>query len=615
MRRQDDSPRFGLVHILRGAAASLQHAFSTGGNRERLSRPPGNPSPAPRSASVVRLNTGVSGRRRTAQSSVGNLSPLGPSGTGFGRHEPEFGTEPSVPTPFGLRTQAAALFILLGLLVSGLLVAIAIANQASDQTTAEQESLLTWQYESAQIDAAAVSMVSEIYQWNNATAAGDVAGAQQDQNLITAGSEKITNLTARIAALKLPSDGESIRTGQRGAAIAVVTFTSIFLASGVHTDADLQVVGAAALKAWRDASTALNPYIDGEVSDNHAIETARTNYVNNLLIAGGGTFLIALVLLGLLQFRLTLGPIARLAQIANNLAAGRQATIKAINRNDEIGQLTGALAAWQETLGGALFKLRGEVADSAKTLAVAAQELASATLEQTTAATATSASMELLATSTASIADTIDRAAIKADQTRENMELAQADLRASGDRTMALTSRVNEIEGVLKVINDIADQTNLLALNAAIEAARAGDAGRGFAVVADEVRRLAERTKAAAADIAKLVQGTQAESSDTILALEKGVKQMERGLGMLREMADLSTQVQLSTLQQRSATAQVTEAIEHIAEGSRSVATTAQDMASAAASQGALASGLAASDRGAGTEVPEDAPKRLLRPA
>jgi len=580
------------------------------------SRPQGPPSTAPRSASIVRLNPGVGGRGRVAPLPVRDVPPQGPAPTGFETHEPDLASRLSLPTPFGLRTQAAALFVLLALLVGGLLAAIAIANQASDQTNTEQETLLTWQYYSAQIDAAAVSMIGEVFQWNNAAASGDVAGAQLQQNLITAGAEKITGLVAKIAALNLPADGESVRTGQRQAATAVVTFESTFLAGRAHTDADLQLSAAAALKAWRDASTGLNPYIDGEVSDNHASASARTTYVNDLLILGGAALLIALVLLSLLQFHLTLGPIADLAQVANNLAAGRQATIKAVNRKDEIGQLTGALAAWQETLGGALFKLRGDVADSARTLAMAAQELASATLEQTTAATATSASMELLATSTASIADTIDRAAIKADQTRENMELAQTDLRASGDRTMALTSRINEIEGVLKVINDIADQTNLLALNAAIEAARAGDAGRGFAVVADEVRRLAERTKSAAADIAKLVQGTQAESSDTILALEKGVKQMQRGLVMLREMADLSSQVQLSTLQQRSATTQVTEAIEHIAEGSRSVATTAQDMASAAASQGALASGLAAPDRvGASAAPAGDALKRLLRRA
>lgn len=256
------------------------------------------------------------------------------------------------------------------------------------------------------------------------------------------------------------------------------------------------------------------------------------------------------------------------------------------------GDLRDRTALLNQVLG----KLRGEVANSATTLAVAARELASATSDQTAAATETSVSMELLTRSAASIAETIDRVAIRADQTRESLEMTQVDLRVSGDRTIALAARATEVEGIVEVINEIADQTNLLALNAAIEAARAGDAGRGFAVVADEVRRLAERSKAAAAEIAKLVQGTQAQSTGTVLALEKGVKQMEQGLVMMKEMAELSSQVQVSTQEQRLATAQITEAIEQIAEGSRSVAGTAQDIASAAASQGQLTSELAGVD-------------------
>jgi len=249
-------------------------------------------------------------------------------------------------------------------------------------------------------------------------------------------------------------------------------------------------------------------------------------------------------------------------------------------------------------------RLRGEVTDSAGRLSGAADELASATFEQTTAATATSASMEELARSSTAVAETVDRVASQAAETQTNLELAQTDLRASGDRTLALAGRVNEIEGILDLINDIADQTNLLALNAAIEAARAGDAGRGFAVVADEVRRLAERSKAAAAQIAKLVEGAQAESSVTVMALEKGVKQMERGLAMMRAMTEVSGQVQLASQQQRSSTQEVVVAIEHIAEGSRSVAATAQLIASAAARQGELAAALA----GAGWEEPARGP-------
>ena len=43
-----------------------------------------------------------------------------------------------------------------------------------------------------------------------------------------------------------------------------------------------------------------------------------------------------------------------------------------------------------------------------------------------------------------------------------------------------LSGQVENMEGILGIISDIADQTNLL-----------GEHGRGFAVVADEVRKLA----------------------------------------------------------------------------------------------------------------------------
>jgi methyl-accepting chemotaxis protein len=302
---------------------------------------------------------------------------------------------------------------------------------------------------------------------------------------------------------------------------------------------------------------------------------------------------------------LTTRPIVALARAATLVEAGDLTARVRLKGGGELRQLGDAFNAMVERLSGVLFRLRGEVTESAAKLSAVAEQLASATFEQTTAATATSASMEELARSSAAVAETVDRVAIQAAETQTNLELAQTDLRASGDRTLALAGRVNEIEGILELINDIADQTNLLALNAAIEAARAGDTGRGFAVVADEVRRLAERSKAAAAQIAKLVEGAQAESSETVMALDKGVKQMERGLAMMRAMTEVSGQVQLASQQQRSSTQEVVVAIEHIAEGSRSVAATAQEIASAAARQGELAAALA----GTGWEKAEEAPR------
>jgi methyl-accepting chemotaxis protein len=293
--------------------------------------------------------------------------------------------------------------------------------------------------------------------------------------------------------------------------------------------------------------------------------------------------------------RFTVQPIVALSRAASRVEAGDLSVRVGRKGAGEIRHLAVAFNAMVERLSGVLFRLRGEVTESAAKLSAVAEQLASATFEQTTAATATSASMEELSRSSAAVAATVDRVAAQAAETQTNLQLAQTDLKASGDRTLALAGRVNEIEGILELINDIADQTNLLALNAAIEAARAGDAGRGFAVVADEVRRLAERSKAAAAQIATLVEGAQAQSSETVMALEKGVKQMERGLAMMQAMTEVSGQVQLASQQQRASTEQVVLAIEHIAEGSRSVATTAQEIAAAAGRQGQLAAELAGS--------------------
>ena len=292
---------------------------------------------------------------------------------------------------------------------------------------------------------------------------------------------------------------------------------------------------------------------------------------------------------------LTTRPLVALSRTAALVAAGDLTARVELKGGAEVRRLGDSFNAMVERLSDVLMRLRGEVTESASKLSAAAEQLASATFEQTTAATATSASMEEVARSSAAIADTVDKVAVQAGEAQTNLELAQTDLRASGDRTLALAGRVNEIEGILELINDIADQTNLLALNAAIEAARAGDAGRGFAVVADEVRRLAERSKAAAAQIAKLVEGAQAQSSETVMALEKGVKQMERGLAMMQAMTEVSGRVQLASQQQRSSTQEVVLAIEHIAEGSRSVAVTAQEIAAAAARQGELAAELAGS--------------------
>jgi methyl-accepting chemotaxis protein len=369
--------------------------------------------------------------------------------------------------------------------------------------------------------------------------------------------------------------------------------------SAIYDEAMKSGAGAAQITDYRNKQVLagyepipnLGWVIVASVETATALAPVQEQEVRTSLLQGLSTILLIVFAVALAIY--TTRPIVALSRAAASVEGGDLTARVNLKGGGEVSRLGETFNAMIERLSGIFFRLRGEVTEAAAQLSAAAEQLASATLEQTTAATATSASMEEVARSSASIADTVDRVAIQAGEAQTNLELAQTDLKASGDRTLALAGRVNEIEGILELINDIADQTNLLALNAAIEAARAGDAGRGFAVVADEVRRLAERSKAAAAQIAKLVEGAQAQSSETVMALEKGVKQMERGLTMMRAITEVSGQVQLASQQQRTSTQEVVLAIEHIAEGSRSVAATAQEIASAAARQGELAAELA----------------------
>jgi len=106
------------------------------------------------------------------------------------------------------------------------------------------------------------------------------------------------------------------------------------------------------------------------------------------------------------------------------------------------------------------------------------------------------------------------------------------------------------------------------------------------------VRRLAERSKSSAAGIAEIVEGIQEETNATVMAMEKGAKQMQSGLGLLANVAEGTAQVRLTTQQQRSATSQVVETMEQLSDTSRQVSATANQIAAASATLAALAANL-----------------------
>jgi methyl-accepting chemotaxis protein len=342
--------------------------------------------------------------------------------------------------------------------------------------------------------------------------------------------------------------------------------------------------------------------------DDLAFVLAPTTVLRNqaIVIVGAGA-LVAAVVSVLFAWRAT-RPIARLTEAARRAGNGDLSTRVTPAGSVELvtlGESFNAVVSTCEQLIGQATVAGFDVNSAAAELSASSDQLAATTTQQSVAVTEATATTEELARAASVIADTVDAVTHQTSDTRDNLEQAENDIRLSSERTLALAGRVNDIDGLLTLINDIADQTNLLALNAAIEAARAGDHGLGFAVVAEEVRRLAERSKSSASDIASIVSAIQNETNATVMAMETGAKQLGQGLELLDAVAEAYGQVRLTTQQQRSATAQVVETMGQLSDASRQVSATAQQIASAAGTLAELAGNLHEGAKVAAGGVPD----------
>ena len=111
---------------------------------------------------------------------------------------------------------------------------------------------------------------------------------------------------------------------------------------------------------------------------------------------------------------------------------------------------------------------------------------------------------------------------------QQNMDCIVSSMQELADVVANVGTSTEEINGIIKMIGDIASQTNLLSLNASIEAARAGEAGRGFAVVAGEIGNLADDSAKSVQQIGEIIANINGQVSHMVQKTKESVSLIQQ---------------------------------------------------------------------------------------
>jgi methyl-accepting chemotaxis protein len=306
---------------------------------------------------------------------------------------------------------------------------------------------------------------------------------------------------------------------------------------------------------------------DAEVADNLIRMTAATVIEMVLLM----TAVLALI------YWVALRPIGRVIGMIEDLRRGELSRRLAVDRQDEIGRMAGSLDAFADDMqheivaafdrlsdGDFTFRANGVIAEglektntslkdliarikesatqvtqASATVRASSERLAEGAVEQGSALSQVSASMEKMSDQTKLYAESAAAADRLAEDALDVAEKGNAQVDEVVDAMNEINASGKNISKIIKVIDEIAFQTNLLALNAAVEAARAGKHGKGFAVVAEEVRNLAVRSAASAHQTTEMIQSAVDKAENGAVIARRTAKTLDDIVDLVKKVSDL----------------------------------------------------------------------------
>ncbi|MDR0935891.1 MAG: methyl-accepting chemotaxis protein [Oscillospiraceae bacterium] len=256
--------------------------------------------------------------------------------------------------------------------------------------------------------------------------------------------------------------------------------------------------------------------------------------------------------------------------------------IKVLGDRDTIGNAMKTMLANLNEMFSEINGATGQVHTGAQQISDGSQALAQGATEQAASVEELSSSINEVAGKTQENADLANRAADLSAAVRDNAQKGAEQMDAMMNAVKQISDASNEINQVIKVIDNIAFQTNILALNAAVEAARAGQHGKGFAVVAEEVRSLAAKSADAAKDTGVLIENSIEKATlgakiadETSASLNEIVSGINESTVIVRQIAD-------SSAEQSAAIKQINIGIDQVAQVVQQNSATAQESAATA---------------------------------
>ncbi|MDR0857833.1 MAG: methyl-accepting chemotaxis protein [Oscillospiraceae bacterium] len=256
--------------------------------------------------------------------------------------------------------------------------------------------------------------------------------------------------------------------------------------------------------------------------------------------------------------------------------------IKILGDRDTIGVALKTMVGNLNDMFGEINSATGQVSTGAQQISDGSQALAQGATEQAASVEELSSSINEVATKTQDNANLANHAAELSASVRDNAQKGAEQMDAMMSAVKEISEASNEINQVIKVIDNIAFQTNILALNAAVEAARAGQHGKGFAVVAEEVRSLAAKSADAAKDTGVLIENSIEKATLGAKIADETSASLAEIVSGINESTEIVRQIADSSEEQSAAIKQINIGVDQVAQVVQQNSATAQESAATA---------------------------------